>query len=61
MIERYSRPAMARVWSDEAKLERWFDVEIAALEAWAEVGAIPAADVQVHVAVAPQNAHRQRH
>src|SRR5437762_3742874 len=37
---------MARVWSDEAKLERWFDVEMAALAAWAEVGAIPAADVE---------------
>src|SRR5436190_8277869 len=37
---------MARVWSDEAKLERWFDVEMAALEAWAEIGAIPAADVK---------------
>jgi adenylosuccinate lyase len=37
---------MARVWSDEAKLERWFDVEMAALEAWAEVGTIPAAGVE---------------
>jgi adenylosuccinate lyase len=46
VIERYSRPAMSRVWSDEAKLERWFDVEIAALEAWVELGAVPAADVE---------------
>jgi adenylosuccinate lyase len=46
VIKRYSRPAMARVWSDEAKLERWFDVEMAALEAWVEVGAIPAGDVE---------------
>jgi adenylosuccinate lyase len=45
VIERYSRPAMARVWSDEAKLQRWFDVEMAALEAWTEVGAVPADDV----------------
>jgi adenylosuccinate lyase len=37
---------MARIWSDEAKLERWFNVELAALEAWAEVGVIPAADVK---------------
>jgi adenylosuccinate lyase len=36
---------MARIWSDESKLARWLDVELAALEAWAEVGAIPAEDV----------------
>jgi adenylosuccinate lyase len=36
---------MARVWSDEAKLARWLEVELAALEGWAEVGAIPAAAV----------------
>src|ERR671933_1590164 len=36
---------MARVWSDESRLARWLDVELAALDAWAEVGAIPAEDV----------------
>jgi adenylosuccinate lyase len=36
---------MARIWSEEAKLERWLDVELAALDAWAEVGAIPSANV----------------
>jgi adenylosuccinate lyase len=36
---------MARIWSDESKLARWLDVELAALEAWAEVGAIPSEDV----------------
>jgi adenylosuccinate lyase len=36
---------MARIWSEEGKLERWLDVELAALDAWAEVGAVPAADV----------------
>src|SRR3954471_22772971 len=45
VIARYSRPAMAAVWSDESRLRRWLDVELAALDAWAEVGAIPAADV----------------
>ncbi|HEX6662371.1 MAG TPA: lyase family protein, partial [Gaiellaceae bacterium] len=45
MIPRYSRPAMARIWSDESKLQRWLDVELAALDGWAEVGSIPAADV----------------
>jgi adenylosuccinate lyase len=32
---------MAGVWSDESKLARWLDVELAALEAWAELGAVP--------------------
>jgi adenylosuccinate lyase len=32
---------MAAIWSDESKLTRWLDVELAALEGWAEVGAVP--------------------
>jgi len=32
---------MERVWTDEAKFQRWLDVEVAACEAWAEVGQIP--------------------
>ena len=41
MIARYSRPAMARVWSDEHRLELWLEVELAALEAWGELGVVP--------------------
>ncbi len=41
MIPRYSRPQMAAIWTDEAKYQRWLDVEIAACEAWAELGRIP--------------------
>jgi adenylosuccinate lyase len=41
MIERYSRPQMKKVWSDENKFDRWLKVEIAACEAWAELGMIP--------------------
>ena len=33
---------MDGVWSEESKLARWLDVELAALEAWAELGAVPA-------------------
>src|SRR3954469_13531674 len=33
---------MAGVWSDESRLARWLDVELAALDAWAELGAVPA-------------------
>ena len=36
---------MSRIWSDEGKLARWLDVELAALDGWAEVGDVPAADV----------------
>ncbi len=41
MIERYSRPQMKRVWSDENKFNRWLEVEIAVCDAWAEIGVIP--------------------
>jgi len=42
MIPRYTRPQMARVWSDQNKLDTWLKVEIAVCEAWAERGVIPA-------------------
>jgi len=45
VIARYARPEMRRIWSEEGKLVRWFDVELAALDAWAELGVVPAADV----------------
>jgi adenylosuccinate lyase len=45
VIARYARPEMRRIWSEEGKLARWFDVELAALDAWAELGVVPAADV----------------
>ena len=32
---------MAGVWSDESRLARWLEVELAALEAWAELGTVP--------------------
>jgi adenylosuccinate lyase len=41
MIDRYSRPEMKRVWSEENKFQKWLDVEIAACEAWAQLGEIP--------------------
>jgi len=41
MIERYSRPQMKSVWSDENKFNKWLEVEIAVCEAWAELGVIP--------------------
>ncbi len=41
MIERYSRPQMKKVWSDENKFDKWLEVEIAVCEAWSELGVIP--------------------
>jgi len=41
VIARYSRPAMASIWSDEGKLAAWLEVELAATEAWAELGVVP--------------------
>jgi adenylosuccinate lyase len=37
---------MAKVWSEETKLARWLDVELAALDGWAEVGVVPAETVR---------------
>jgi adenylosuccinate lyase len=36
---------MAKVWSEESKLARWLEVELAALDGWAEIGAVPTAAV----------------
>jgi len=42
MIERYSRPEMKRVWSDESKFAKWLEVEMAVCDAWVKLGVIPA-------------------
>jgi adenylosuccinate lyase len=41
MIERYTRPEMGRIWTQENKLTTWLQVEILACEALAELGKIP--------------------
>jgi adenylosuccinate lyase len=41
VIPRYSRPAMQAIWSDEARLGHWLEVELAAADAWAELGVVP--------------------
>jgi adenylosuccinate lyase len=45
MIERYSRPRMKKVWSEETKFDQWLKVEIAVCEAWAELGEIPPKEI----------------
>jgi len=41
MIDRYSRPEMARIWSQEAKYANWLRVELAVCEVYARRGLIP--------------------
>ncbi|MBI5682909.1 MAG: adenylosuccinate lyase, partial [Deltaproteobacteria bacterium] len=41
MIPRYTRKEMAQIWEPENRFRKWLDVEIAACEAWAELGEIP--------------------
>ena len=58
LIKRYTRPAMGAVWSDERRFQRWLDVEIAAMEAWAEIGVIPADAVSAVAAAARVDVER---
>ena len=46
MIDRYSRPRMKKVWSDENKYGKWLQVELAVCEAWAEEGVVPSEDME---------------
>ena len=46
MIDRYSRPAMKHVWSEENKYQLWLKVELAVCEAWTEEGVIPLEDME---------------
>jgi adenylosuccinate lyase len=45
MIDRYSRPEMAKIWTEENKFKAWLEVEILSCEAWSELGIIPKEDV----------------
>lgn len=46
MIDRYTRPAMGKIWTDENRYNAWLEVEILADEAWAELGEIPTEEVK---------------
>ena len=47
MIPRYDVPELSAVWSDGARLGHWLEIELLAVEAWAELGRVPAADAAV--------------
>jgi adenylosuccinate lyase len=42
MIPRYTSPEMGRIWSDQRKYETWLQVEVAAVDAMARAGIVPA-------------------
>jgi adenylosuccinate lyase len=59
VIERYSRPAMKAIWSDEGRLARWLEVELAALEGWASLGVVPREAVdEIRARAAPPSPER---
>ncbi|MDE6295384.1 MAG: adenylosuccinate lyase [Muribaculaceae bacterium] len=58
MIERYSRPEMSAVWTEENKFNSYLKVELLAAEAWRELGVVPAEDVDKLNAKATFNIER---
>src|ERR1041385_1867573 len=44
VIDRYSRPQMSQIWSDERKYQIWLEIEVLACEAMAQLGQIPKED-----------------
>ena len=46
MIPRYALPEMTAVWSDQARMEHWLEIEILAVEAWAHLGMVPDEDAR---------------
>jgi hypothetical protein len=44
VIDRYSRPQMRDIWSDQRKFQIWLEIELLACEAMAELGQIPKQD-----------------
>ena len=58
MIERYTRPQMGSIWSQESRFRAWLEVELAVCEAWHAMGRIPAKDMETIRAKADVNVPR---
>ena len=58
MIERYTRKEMGSIWEPENRFRKWLEVEIAACEAWAKLGKIPAKSLNTIVRKADFNVGR---
>jgi len=54
VIPRYSLPEMAVLFGDESRMSRWLEVEVLAVEGWAAVGVVPAAEAVAVRARAPK-------
>src|SRR6202030_4502876 len=68
MITRYTRPEMGAIWTDQGRLERWLEVELAATDTLAERGVVPRAAAarireraRVDAARVPEIESRVRH
>jgi adenylosuccinate lyase len=46
VIPRYDVPEIAEVWSDETRMANWLEIELLAVEAWAELGVVPESDAR---------------
>lgn len=46
MIERYQVKEISDVFSDEARMRLWLDIEVACVQAWSEIGHIPPKDAK---------------
>ena len=44
MIQRYTRPEIGAVWSEQRKLDNWLEVELAVVDALADAGVVPRDD-----------------
>ncbi len=58
MIQRYSREVMRKIWSEENKFRKWLDIEIAACEAWSNIGVIPSKSLEIIINKANFNIDR---
>jgi adenylosuccinate lyase len=46
VIPRYEVPELAAVWSDDARMENWLEIELLAVDAWAELGVVSIEDAR---------------
>lgn len=58
LIDRYSRPQMANLWTLEQRFYWWLQIEMLASEAWAELGVVPKEDAAVIRKTAKFDVHR---
>lgn len=60
MIQRYSRPEMREIWTEQRKLEIWLQIELLASEALSAAGLVPAKDLAIMKAKAAFSLERAK-